>query len=52
TQVSQNLGEDMGNTDVPSVVNVDPKDRFKKPKRPPTPDPEWNECKSVDNKPT
>ncbi|GJZ19640.1 hypothetical protein Tco_0556230, partial [Tanacetum coccineum] len=52
TQVSQNLGEDMGNTDVPSVVNVDPKDWFKKLERPPTPDPEWNECKSVDDKPT
>ncbi|GKB39657.1 hypothetical protein Tco_0884599 [Tanacetum coccineum] len=42
----------MGNTDEPPVVNVDPKDWFKKPERPPTPDPEWNESKTVDNKPT
>nr|GEX00790.1 hypothetical protein [Tanacetum cinerariifolium] len=28
-----------------------PKDRFKKPERPPTLDPKWNECKTVDNKP-
>ncbi|GKA45796.1 hypothetical protein Tco_0738592 [Tanacetum coccineum] len=52
TQVPQNLGEDMGNTDEPPVVNVYPKDWFKKPKRPPTLDPEWNEGKSVENKPT
>ncbi|GKE41271.1 hypothetical protein Tco_1464676 [Tanacetum coccineum] len=51
-QVSQNLGEDMGNSDDPHVVNADPKDWFKKPKRPPTPDPEWNKCKTVDNNPT
>ncbi|GJU79957.1 hypothetical protein Tco_1282322 [Tanacetum coccineum] len=42
----------MGNTDEPSVVKADPKDWFKKPKRPPTLDPEWNEGKTVDNKPT
>ncbi|GKA00396.1 hypothetical protein Tco_0672946 [Tanacetum coccineum] len=35
--------EDMGNTDDSHVVNVDPKDWFKKTERPPTPDPEWNE---------
>ncbi|GJV72930.1 hypothetical protein Tco_1492925 [Tanacetum coccineum] len=52
TQVPQDLGEDTGNTNEPPVVNVDPKDWFKKPKRPPTPDPEWNEGKSVENKPT
>ncbi|GKE32599.1 hypothetical protein Tco_1451921, partial [Tanacetum coccineum] len=52
TQVPQNLGEDMGNTNEPPVVKVDPKDWFKKPKRPHTPDPEWNECKTVDSKPT
>ncbi|GJY39011.1 hypothetical protein Tco_0425375 [Tanacetum coccineum] len=46
TQGPHNLGEDTGNTDVPYVVNVDPKDRFKKPERPPTPDPKWNKCKS------
>nr|GEX81322.1 hypothetical protein [Tanacetum cinerariifolium] len=47
-----NLGEDIGNTDEPPVVNTDLKDWFKKPERPPTPDPEWNKCKTVDNKPT
>ncbi|GJR92101.1 hypothetical protein Tco_0216112 [Tanacetum coccineum] len=52
TQVRQNLGNDMGNTDEPPIVNVDPKDWFKKPERPPTPDPKWNESKTVDNKPT
>nr|GEZ30195.1 hypothetical protein [Tanacetum cinerariifolium] len=40
TQVPQDLGEDMGNTNEPLVVKADPKDRFKKPKRPPTPDPD------------
>ncbi|GKC35046.1 hypothetical protein Tco_1047430 [Tanacetum coccineum] len=52
TQVPQDLGEDMGNSDEPPVVKADPKDWFKKPERPPTPDPEWNECKTVDSKPT
>ncbi|GJZ83711.1 hypothetical protein Tco_0648884 [Tanacetum coccineum] len=47
-----NLEEDTGNTDVPHVVNVDPNDWFKKPERPPTPDPEWNKSKSAENKPT
>ncbi|GKB58456.1 hypothetical protein Tco_0914642 [Tanacetum coccineum] len=50
TQVPHDLGEDMGNTDEPPVVKADPKDWFKKPERPPTLDPEWNECKIVDNK--
>ncbi|GJT30202.1 hypothetical protein Tco_0910477 [Tanacetum coccineum] len=52
TQVPHDLKEDMGNTDEPPVVNVDPKDWFKKSKRPPTPDPVWNEGKSVEDKPT
>ncbi|GJY07104.1 hypothetical protein Tco_0374158 [Tanacetum coccineum] len=52
TQGPQNRGEDTGNTDEPPIVNVDPKDWFKKPERPPTPDPEWNKGKSVENKPT
>ncbi|GJT20153.1 hypothetical protein Tco_0878859 [Tanacetum coccineum] len=52
TQGPQNLREDTGNTDEPPVVNVDLKDWFKKPERPPTPDPKWNEGKSVENKPT
>ncbi|GJV31130.1 hypothetical protein Tco_1391530 [Tanacetum coccineum] len=51
-QVLQNLGEYIRNTDEPPVANADPKDWFKKPERPPTPDPEWNKCKIVDNKPT
>nr|GFD60261.1 hypothetical protein [Tanacetum cinerariifolium] len=45
TQGPHNLGEDTGNTDEPPVVNVDPKDWFKKPERPPTPDPELNKCR-------
>ncbi|GKC74622.1 hypothetical protein Tco_1120505 [Tanacetum coccineum] len=39
----------MGKTDEPPIVKADPKDWFKKPKRPPTPDPEWNTCKIVDD---
>ncbi|GKB38085.1 hypothetical protein Tco_0883027, partial [Tanacetum coccineum] len=42
TQGPPNLGEDMGNTDEPPVVNVDPKDWFKKLERPPISDPEWH----------
>nr|GEV12918.1 hypothetical protein [Tanacetum cinerariifolium] len=38
TQVPLNLRDNMGNTDEPHVINVDPKDWFQKPKRPPTPD--------------
>nr|GEW84821.1 hypothetical protein [Tanacetum cinerariifolium] len=38
-QVPQNLGEDTGKTNETPSVKVDPKDWFKKPKRPPTPDP-------------
>ncbi|GKD35500.1 hypothetical protein Tco_1251009 [Tanacetum coccineum] len=52
TQGPQNLGEDMSNTDEPPVVKADPKDWFKKLERPPTLDPEWNECKTTNNKPT
>nr|GFC57548.1 hypothetical protein [Tanacetum cinerariifolium] len=43
TQGPQNLRENAGNTDEPPIVNVDPNDWFKKPERPPTPDPKWNE---------
>ncbi|GKD08528.1 hypothetical protein Tco_1188213 [Tanacetum coccineum] len=39
TQGPQNLRENTGNTDEPPIVNVNPKDWFKKPKRPPTPNP-------------
>ncbi|GJZ69935.1 hypothetical protein Tco_0633485 [Tanacetum coccineum] len=42
TQVPHDLREDTSNTDEPPVINVDPKDWFKKPERPPTLDPEWN----------
>ncbi|GJR22193.1 hypothetical protein Tco_0970720 [Tanacetum coccineum] len=52
TQGPHNLGEDTGNTDKPPVVKVKPKDWFKKPEIPPTPDPVWNKGKSVENKPT
>ncbi|GKD85949.1 hypothetical protein Tco_1357103 [Tanacetum coccineum] len=52
TQVAQNIREDTGNTDESPVVKADPKDWFKKPKRPPTSDPKWNEGKTIDNKPT
>ncbi|GKC37064.1 hypothetical protein Tco_1049448, partial [Tanacetum coccineum] len=48
----KNRGEDMGKIDEPPIVKADPKDWFKKPKRPPTPDPEWNTCKTVDDGPT
>ncbi|GKC46681.1 hypothetical protein Tco_1064403 [Tanacetum coccineum] len=52
TQGPLNLGEDMGNTDEPPIVNIDANDWFKKPKRTPTLDPEWNKGKSIKNKPT
>ncbi|GJR97348.1 hypothetical protein Tco_0269522 [Tanacetum coccineum] len=51
-QVPHNLGEDMCNTDEQPIVNVDPRDWFKKLERPLTQDPKWNECKTVDNNPT
>ncbi|GJW65129.1 hypothetical protein Tco_0117013 [Tanacetum coccineum] len=52
TQVLQNLGEDMDKTDEIPSVKADPKDWFKKPKRPPTLDPKWNTVKIVDDEPT
>nr|GEZ15018.1 hypothetical protein [Tanacetum cinerariifolium] len=51
-QVPLNLREDTGNTDEPAVINVDPKDWFKKPKRPSFLDPDWNKGKSIEDKPT
>ncbi|GJS63804.1 hypothetical protein Tco_0678368 [Tanacetum coccineum] len=43
TEVQQNQGQDTGNTDYQPNVEVAPKhDWFKKPKRPPTPDLDWN----------
>ncbi|GJR25091.1 hypothetical protein Tco_0973618 [Tanacetum coccineum] len=52
TQVPQDPGKDMDNTDEPPTVRADRRDWFEKPKRPPTPDPEWNTCKIVDDGPT
>ncbi|GJY69519.1 hypothetical protein Tco_0472501, partial [Tanacetum coccineum] len=52
TQVLQNLGEDMDKTDEIPSVKADPKDWFKKPKRPPSLDPKWNTVKIVDDEPT
>ncbi|GJU36359.1 hypothetical protein Tco_1184713 [Tanacetum coccineum] len=46
------LREDMGKTDEPPIFKANPKDWFKKPKRPPTPDPKWNTGKTVDDGPT
>ncbi|GKA81132.1 hypothetical protein Tco_0787824 [Tanacetum coccineum] len=44
--------EDTGKTDETPSVKADPKDWLKKLKRPPTPDPEWNTSKTVDDGPT
>ncbi|GKE47054.1 hypothetical protein Tco_1478312 [Tanacetum coccineum] len=52
TQGPQDQGDDMGNTDEPPIVSANSKDWFKKQKGPPTPYLEWNECKTIDNKPT
>nr|GEU65766.1 hypothetical protein [Tanacetum cinerariifolium] len=49
---SKKIKEDMGKTDDPFIVKADLKYWFKKPKRPPTPNPEWNTCKTVDDEPT
>ncbi|GKC83643.1 hypothetical protein Tco_1139360 [Tanacetum coccineum] len=49
---TKSTGDDMGNTDEQPDVEAAPKaDWFKKPQRAPTPDPEWNKGKSVDNEP-
>ncbi|GJS85118.1 hypothetical protein Tco_0751659 [Tanacetum coccineum] len=51
--VESSKGNDMGTTDEQLNVEAAPKkDWFKKPKRPPTLDPEWNVGKLVDNEPT
>ncbi|GJR04052.1 hypothetical protein Tco_0527036 [Tanacetum coccineum] len=53
TKTPQNQGDDMGTTNEQPNVEVASKNNwFKKPKRPSTPGPEWNEGKSVDNEPT
>ncbi|GJT07445.1 hypothetical protein Tco_0841907 [Tanacetum coccineum] len=50
TDMSLNQGDDLGNTDEqPNVEATSKQDWFKKPARPPTPDPEWNTRKSVDD---
>ncbi|GJX12963.1 hypothetical protein Tco_0204721 [Tanacetum coccineum] len=47
-----NQGNDMGDADEQlNVETITKDDWFKKPARPPTPDPEWNKGKSVDNEP-
>ncbi|GKA42712.1 hypothetical protein Tco_0735372 [Tanacetum coccineum] len=53
TKTPQNQGDDMGTTnEQPNVEVASKNDWFKKPKSPPTPDPEWNKGKLVDNEPT
>ncbi|GJV24703.1 hypothetical protein Tco_1377398 [Tanacetum coccineum] len=50
TEMLQEQGGDLGNTeDQPNVEATLMDDWFKKPKRPPTPDPVWNAKKSIDN---
>ncbi|GKE99226.1 hypothetical protein Tco_0022577 [Tanacetum coccineum] len=49
---SKNARKDTGKTDETPSVKSDPKDWFKKPKRPLTPDLEWNTGKTVDDGPT
>ncbi|GKA74842.1 hypothetical protein Tco_0781220, partial [Tanacetum coccineum] len=52
TEVQQNQGQDMGNTDdQPNVEASSKHDWFKKPERPPTPNSDWNVGKSVDFRP-
>ncbi|GJR15219.1 hypothetical protein Tco_0797871 [Tanacetum coccineum] len=52
TEVQQNQGQDMGNTDDQPNVEAAPKhDCIKKPERPPTLDLDWNVGKSVDFRP-
>ncbi|GKG59194.1 hypothetical protein Tco_0602903, partial [Tanacetum coccineum] len=53
TKTPQNQGDDMGTTnEQPNVEAALKNEWFKKHKRPPTPDPEWNEGKSIDDEPT
>ncbi|GJZ07760.1 hypothetical protein Tco_0542043 [Tanacetum coccineum] len=48
-----NQGDDMRNTNAQPDVEAVTKDEWsKKPARPPTPNPEWIQGKSVDNEPT
>ncbi|GJY53794.1 hypothetical protein Tco_0445458 [Tanacetum coccineum] len=52
TQLPHNLREDIGKTDEIPIIKDDLKDWFQKPKRPLTPDPEWNTGKTVNDGPT
>ncbi|GJS98407.1 hypothetical protein Tco_0819577 [Tanacetum coccineum] len=52
TKMLQNQRDDIGNTeDQPNVEAASKHDWFKKPKRPPTPDPDWNTRKQIDFRP-
>ncbi|GJT89243.1 hypothetical protein Tco_1070960 [Tanacetum coccineum] len=52
TDMPLKQGDDTGKTDEqPDVEAITMDDWFIKPTRPPTPDPEWNKCKSVDDGP-
>ncbi|GKD16875.1 hypothetical protein Tco_1206033 [Tanacetum coccineum] len=52
TEMPLNQGDDMGNTDdQPKVEATSKDDWFKKPKRPPTPDSDWNTIKTIDFRP-
>ncbi|GKC34339.1 hypothetical protein Tco_1046723, partial [Tanacetum coccineum] len=49
TKMLQDQGDNMGNTqDQPNVEEVSKNDWFKKPKRPPTPDYDWNVGKQIE----
>ncbi|GKC91998.1 hypothetical protein Tco_1157440 [Tanacetum coccineum] len=50
TDIPHNQGDDIG--EHPNVEGALKKDWFKKPERPPTHDPEWNQGKSIDDEPT
>ncbi|GJU33486.1 hypothetical protein Tco_1181840 [Tanacetum coccineum] len=52
TEMPLNQGDDMGNTDdQPKVEATSKDDWFKKPKRPSTPDSDWNTIKTIDFRP-
>ncbi|GJR46626.1 hypothetical protein Tco_1314729 [Tanacetum coccineum] len=53
TEMPLNQGEDLGNIDdQPNVEATSKDDWFNKPKRPPTPDSDWNTTKSIDFRPS
>ncbi|GKG36826.1 hypothetical protein Tco_0446999, partial [Tanacetum coccineum] len=54
----ENIFHDMGNSyeqpdgeAAPKTDNAPKNNWFKQPPRPPTPDPEWNKCRIVDDQP-